>query len=207
MKKKLFSKILSLGLTVFCLFSFSGCGLRGCMALTGFLMLIASFEEESVQDPAKYGQFSKYVVLPEWFPESIENYEVQGYSYRLLAYMDICYEVYLDVVMTEAQLEETLQTVLSAGNPYDRETYYAEGFYELVFEDEYSIYEESEGENVGWATIEKLVYNPTTGEVIFECFHAHDTGVYPLSEVAFFNRFGINEREYQANASFTKENL
>lgn len=199
MRKKL-SAILSLIVgAVCCLFSFSGCGLRSCMGCMSIVALLASFEEVHEEDPAKYGEFSDYVELPTWFPESIEEYDVQGYSYRLLAYMDICYEVYVDVIMSETQLEETLRAAIDArGLRFERDAYYADGFYEFVFEDEYMTYETNEdGEKcVGWATVEKIVYNPTTCEVIFECFRAHDTGVYPLEDVAYFNRFNIEEEEY-----------
>lgn len=204
--KKFFSAILSVAIALTSLFSFSGCGIRSCMGLTAILALFASFEEDSVQDPAKYGEFSDYVELPVWFPESIAEYEVKGYSYRLLAYMDICYEVYVNAILSPEQFDEILDEALNTrGLRYEQEAYYADGFYELVFEDEYSVYDDDEDDEdekcVGWATVEKLVYNPDTYEVVFECLHAHDTGVYPLLEVAYFNRFGIDETEYVAHAN------
>lgn len=180
------------------------------MGLTAILALLASFEEENVQDPAKYGEFSEYVELPTWFPKSIEEYEVKGYSYRLLAYMDICYEVYVNAILSPEQFETVLDQALNArGLRYEQEAYYADGFYELVFEDEYSVYDDGDEEEkcVGFATIEKLVYNPTTYEVVFECLHAHDTGVYPLSDVAYFNRFDIDETEYAQSANIQLEDF
>ena len=50
--------------------------------------------------------------------------------------------------------------------------------------------------NVGWADIEKVIYNPETLNIIYVCFHANDTAVYKLDEVAYFNRFSILEEDY-----------
>ena len=49
---------------------------------------------------------------------------------------------------------------------------------------------------VGFADIEKIIYNPETYRIVFVAFHANDTGVYPLKDFAYFNCFNIDENEY-----------
>ena len=48
------------------------------------------------------------------------------------------------------------------------------------------------------ADVQKVIYNPATGNVIFEYFDAFDTGVYELKDVAYFQHFEINQEEYKA---------
>ena len=79
-----------------------------------------------------------------------------------------------------------------------KDAYYSNGYTEIVFQDSYEVYhrEDDVESNVGWADIEKVIYNPETLNVIYVCFHANDTGVYNLDEVAYFSRFSILEEDY-----------
>ena len=113
--------------------------------------------------------------------------------------MDICYEIFLDLTVTPEQLDGILTRATADTAPVtERDAYYGVGWREIVFEDVYEIFEgETEGESVvGWADIEKIVYNPITHTVVFVVLHANDTGVFPLNEVQYFHRFSIDEREY-----------
>lgn len=157
------------------------------------------FGTKYVNDPLEYGKWESYLDIPSYLPDSIEDYQVNSYSYKLLAYMDICYEIFLDLTVTEEQfLELTTNAREYSENSIEKPAYYCEGYYEIIYEDHYS---ENDEENevtrsVEWADIEKVVYNEKTLNVIYVCFHANDSDVYDLDEVEYFNRFSINEDEY-----------
>ena len=160
------------------------------------------FGSKYVVDPEEYGKWESYLEVPSFLPESIESYQVNAYSYTLLAYMDICYEIFLDLTVSEEQLEELISRAKAEGkDALERAAYYADGYYEIVLQDYYEVYHrESDHEAlVGWADIEKVVYNPQTRNLVYVCFHANDTGVYNLDEVNYFNRFSIDEEEYALN--------
>ena len=115
--------------------------------------------------------------------------------------MDICFEIFLDISVSEEQFGQLLADARSHGEYTEKEAYYCDGYFEIVFQDDYEIYRGKDDltENVGWADIEKVVYNSETLTIIYVCFHANDTGVYPLTDVAYFNRFSINQENYVAN--------
>lgn len=152
------------------------------------------FGSKRISDIEQYGQFESYIELPEFFPDSVEGYSVNAYAYHLESWMDTCYEIFLDITVTESQFEELLSEIIGQGE----ECYYSEGCYEVVFEDSYDIFteEDSTQQVVGYADIEKVIYNPETYRIVYVVLHANDTGVYPLKDVAYFNCFNIDETEY-----------
>ncbi len=193
--KRLFACVL----IFFVLASGSGCGRVVPVELFDGDM---GFGSKQITDPLKYGDWESYLQIPPWMPASVKEYTVNGYSYSLKAYMDVCYEIFVDLTVTEEQLEELLARARQSEPAREQDAYYAEGYREMVFQDEYEILPESlqsghryQGQ-VGRADIEKLVYNPQTLNIVFVCFHANDTGVYDLNGVAYFNRFGIDQEEY-----------
>ena len=158
--------------------------------------------DKYVDTAQEYGEWESYLDVPSFLPDSIDDYQVNSYSYRLLAFMDICYEIFVDISVTEEQLDRLIASAKEHPDyRCEKEAYYADGYTELVFEDSYEIYHrEADIEpNVGWADIEKIIYNAETLNVIYVCFHANDTGVYDLDDVAYFNRFSIQEEEYVAS--------
>lgn len=161
-------------------------GLSGC-----------DFGSKRITNVSEYGQLESYLALPDFFPASVENYEVHAYAYHLESWMDTCYELFLDITVTQDQFD----ALLSGLTGDDPKAYYAPGYYEIVFEDSYDVYEkEGSGEPVvGFADIEKIIYNPELRRIVFIALHANDTGVYPLKDVVYFNRFGIDEMEYAAH--------
>ncbi len=202
--KKCLSILLALG----CTFLFSGCYgapiifgpliSSGCQSLPlafVFLMMMGGTGTYYVTDPAEYGNFETHIETEiGYFPEEISDYTVNSYSHTRYEYFDTCYEVFLDITVSEEQFQMLIAEAKSENrNKYEKSAYYAAGYQEIVFADEYEIYGDG---YVGYSTIDKVIYNPETFNIVYESFHAHDTGVYPLSEVAYFNRFGINETEY-----------
>ncbi len=176
--KKYVRCLLSALIVIAMMFSLSGC----------------DFGSKRITDAEQYGQFESYIELPEFFPNSIEGYTVNSYAYNLESWMDTCYEIFLDITTTENQFDELLSDVIDQG----KEFYYSEGYFEVVFEDSYDIFTEEDNETqvVGYADIEKIIYNPETFRIVYVALHANDTGVYPLKDVAYFNCFNIDENEY-----------
>ena len=162
------------------------------------------FGSKHTNDPEKYGMWESYLEIPPFLPTSLDSYEVNSYSYTLLAYMDICYEIFLDISVSEQELERLVAHAKEQPNYlFERPAYYSEGYTEIVFEDSYETYQqENEDErNVGWADIEKVIYSTEALNVVYVCFHANDTGVYRLKDLAYFSRFSINEWEYAAKCT------
>ncbi len=178
-----------------------------CLLMLLIISLLLSscdmgFGSKHIEDPQKYGSWESYLNIPSFFPSSIVDYQVNGYSYTLLAYMDICFEIFLDITVSPKQFEELIEEARSyAEEPCEKNAYYCDGYVELVFQDSYTVHrpEENIAENVGWADIEKIIYNPESLNIVYVCFHANDTGVYQLDKVAYFNRFSIQEKEYASN--------
>ena len=157
------------------------------------------FGEKHVDDPEKYGEWESYLEIPSFLPSSIDDCQVNAYSYTLLAYMDICYEIFLDISVTEKQFEKLIYEAKQSPRYIgERAAAYCEGYFEIVFQDYYEIsdFDSDTAKNVSWADIEKIVYNPKTLNIVYVCFHANDTGVYETASVAYFNRFSINEKDY-----------
>ncbi|MBO5200085.1 MAG: hypothetical protein J6B93_02275 [Clostridia bacterium] len=163
-----------------------------CVLFTG----CDDFGTFHTNDILEYGSEDNYIALPDFFPGSIYNYDVNDYSYTVYSYMDVCYEIFLDVTVPKEEFDSLLERAKAySENYYEQAAYYKEGYSEIVFIDEYSINDEKD-KNVWNAKIEKVVFNPLTYNLVFISFDAFDSGVYPLDEVAYFNRFGIDQNEY-----------
>ena len=159
------------------------------------LLSLAGCEKYTV-DVAEYGQVANYITFPDYFPESLDDYQVNGYSYRLYAYLDICYEICLDITAEKEEMESMLTEAKTKRTVYlEREASYANGYYELVFCDDFAA-NDPEGDTIGEADVEKIVYDPVTGDMVFVRIYAVDAGMYPLKELAYFNRFDINAENY-----------
>lgn len=152
-------------------------------------------------DPLDYGEIALFLTFPTYFPENLDGFVVNAYSYRLENYMDTCYEIFLDLTVTGAQLETLIAHVKDYKTYQEHSAYYQASYQEIVFENTYEVHQVAEDTSeefprVGLADIEKVIYNEATGSIVFTCFHAHDTGVYRLDQLAYFSRFSINELEY-----------
>lgn len=180
MKKTMF-RLATVAIILSMLFSLSGC----------------DFGSKRITEVEQYGQMDSHIALPEFFPDSVEAYVVNSYAYNLESWMDTCYEIFLDITVSKDQYEE----LLSEHTGQAVECYYASGYYEVVFEDSYDLFDGDENRDqvVGFADIEKIIFNPEIYRIVFVAFHANDTGVYPLKDVAYFNCFDIDENGYVAH--------
>ena len=162
------------------------------------LLSSCDFGDYHITDPDKYnpkdGNLTVY-----YFPESIDKYTVNSYSYNTYRYLDTCTEIFLDITATEKQFENIIQTAeKSSENPVIKQAFYDSDYNEIVFSDYYSKSDDSEKEkqSVGNAEIKKIIYNKKSLNIIFEYFYAVDTDVYPLDEVEYFKHFNISENDY-----------
>ena len=165
------------------------------------LSLISCMGTYCYEKVETYGNWDKFGIESDLMPESIDGYIVNEYSFIVYNYFDTCYEIFLDITVSEEGLQELIANArISFSTFITRDAPYCDGYIEMVFKDYYerwSVEEQSDGfEQVGWADIDKLIYNPDTGNVILVSFHANDTSVYDVENIAYFNRFSITPEEY-----------
>ena len=74
----------------------------GCAHLLTTVMILGmgTIQESS---PEAYGNWTKYHDAPAFLPDDLDGYTVNAYSYTLYNYLDICYEIFLDITVTEEQ--------------------------------------------------------------------------------------------------------
>ena len=173
--------------------------MKKLLALILSVLLSLSGCEKYTVDVAEYGQVANYITFPDYFPETVDTYQVNGYSYRLYSYMDICYEIYLDISVETEEMERLIATAKEKRPVYsEQEADYARGYREIVFRNAFTLYG-PEGETVSEADIEKIVYDPDRGDMVFVRIYSVDAGVYPVSELVYFNRFDISAETYTEN--------
>lgn len=101
----------------------------------------------------------------------------------------------MDVTLNQEQFDYLLDSIKSLDLSYNEtEAYYADGYQEIIFANRTT----DDGENpdyiVSMAEIKKVVYNTETLNIVFVDFTIYDA--YPLYEIAYFNRFGIEWSSY-----------
>ena len=187
-------RFLALVITALSLFVLTACQLFSALSIVGLLGLsIGTYYDDN---PESYADAVDYIGGFAVLPDSLENFTVNQYAYTRYEYMDTCVELFIDLTVTEEQMSDLLDKAhRSNGILAVREAYYAEGYTEIVYADSYALFENLE--NVGNADIQKIIYNEETGNILYEYFDAFDTGVYEVKDVAYFQRFGIDQTEYE----------
>ena len=175
--------------------------LTSCTALTILFVGMSTMGTHYYEDPEDYGKY--WVEEPAYMPDSIDELKVETYSYTLYEYFDTCYEIFLDVTVTEEEFDSVLAEVRASGEYIcEQEAPYAEGYVEIVFMNLYkndkAIIGDGDNpqEQVGYACIEKVIYNRATLSIIFVSIHAHDTGVYDVKDLEYFTYFSIVPEDY-----------
>lgn len=194
MKRANLTRLASLLLLVAVVISSAGCA----QLLTTVMILGMGTIQESA--PEAYGNWTKYHDAPAFLPDDLDGYTVNAYSYTLYNYFDICYEIFLDLTVTEEQFTVLIERAEGYSDARtSRTAYYDEAYTEIIFTDVYERWEAEDNdgaEQVGWADIDKIIYNPDTRNIIYVAFHANDTGVHDVENVAYFQRFGITPDAY-----------
>ena len=170
--------------------------MKKLLALLLSVLLSLAGCEKHIVDTEKYGQVANYITFPDYFPASLEAYEVHGYSYRLYSYMDLSYEIFLDISVEKTEMDRLIADAKEKRSEFfEVEANYENGYDELVFQDVFTVCGE-EAETVGEGMIEKIVYHPDTGNMVFVQIYAVDAGVYPVEQLEYFNRFQIDAKAY-----------
>ncbi len=172
-----------------------------------FLAVILLFT--SCMGTYRYNSIEKYQRIrkdpfynAEFIPYDTDEYTINNFSFINYVYLDTCFEVFLDITVNEEQFDELIVQAKSYCEFVEQEAWYANGYTEIVFEDDYHLghgYSEDTADltlSVGWATIEKVIYNVETLNIIYVCFHSWDTCVYEVQDIQYFNHFEIDPEEY-----------
>lgn len=159
-----------------------------------------------ITDPDKYSRKDAYRVI-EYFPESIDDYQVNSYSYNAYNFLDSCTEIYLDITATDKQFDQIVQDAEKSKEVASvKPAFYDSDYTEIIFCDNYEkadndVDEYSKGQSpIGNAEIKKIIYNEKTHNIIFEYLYAADSNIYPLDEVVYFKHFHISEDDYVKHA-------
>ena len=149
-----------------------------------------------VTDPAEYRNVASFIEFPDFFPETIDDYTVNAYSYTLYSYFEVNYEIFLDITVSKEQFDTIIDKAKTYAVFFDEyDAYYAEGYKEIVFDDSFSVRTRNSEKEIKSAYIRKVIYNPQTYNIVFENFNKRD--VYYIADVAYFNRFGIDPVTYE----------
>ncbi len=176
--------------------------LSGCSALS-LLSDVLADTNVKITDPAKYGEADERAPFPDYFPTSVDDYTVNSYSYTVLG-GDPRHEVFLDITVTQEQFDDLLSKVKAYDESYyQTRAYYADGYYEIVFEDHTSDITDYPVNRSGkkadyistFTSIQKVVYNPETLNMVYVDFIIYDA--YPINEIEYFSRFDIDWETYR----------
>ena len=169
-------------------------------AILSLTSCMGTFRYDSIE---KYQRIRKDPFYnAEFIPYDTDEYTINDFSFIRYVYLDTCFEVFLDITVKEEQFDELIAQAKSSGKFVEQDTWYANGYTEIVFEDDYHLghgYFEDCADvtpTVGWATVEKIIYNPETLNIIYVCFHSWDTGVYKVDDIRYFKHFEIDPEEY-----------
>jgi len=175
------------------------------MSFFAVLIFCLTGTDVTVTDVEQYGEVNEIVDFPEFFPESVAEYNVNDYCYSEVYYFDPCYELFLDITVTREQFDSLISEAKADESLfYEKQAYYADGYYEIVFDDYSSDSEESPEKGSqeydtyyidGFTDIRKIVYNPDTLNIVFECLYLRDA--YDLNRIEYLNRFDIDWNEYR----------
>lgn len=173
------------------------------LALSSIIVLLLTacdFGDYRTNDPKEYKKNDGNIVIA-YFPDSIGDYTVNSYSYNTYRFLDTCTEDFLDITVTEEQFNQLIQDAKAdMGNYIEQAAFYDSDYTEIILNDYYLHNTYSYSTNgVEHADIQKVIYNKNTRNIIYEYFYALDTDVYPISEIAYFNRFNISSSDYVKN--------
>ena len=128
MKRANLTRLASLLLLVAVVISSAGCA----QFLTTLMILGMGTIQESA--PEAYGNWTKYHDAPAFLPETLDGYTVNAYSYTLYNYFDICYEIFLDLTVTEEQFTVLIERAEGYSDARtSRTAYYDEAYTEIIF--------------------------------------------------------------------------
>lgn len=189
MKKILLTLILCLSL-----FVNTGCSFFVIGLLSGLKDV-----SESTEDPAKYGDFNKDVKLPAYYPKSISNYKINGFSYKIEKNSTLCYEIFLDLTLSEDDFNLLIANVnADSRSKTVKSAYHSSEYKEIVFSD---IFEYDYQEYVLDSNIEKVIYKDSEFRIIFVLLYTEELAYYPVDNIEHFKKLNINPQEYSTKST------
>ena len=143
-------------------------------------------------DIENYGIYDYPEKMPDFFPKEItEEMTPVKFSYYYDNSWDWCYELYLEVKMTEQEYD-------SYKSQYSGKLvacWYADSYTEYVMKDCLNLYEGEEYDYASNPDIKKIIFNDKDKTVIFWTMYGLDPFYFENS--AFFERFSIEPRLYE----------
>ena len=162
-----------------------------------------AFGSYYTEDVSEYGDYVKKYEAPAFLPDTLDDVTVVKYCYTVEAYFSRAVEIYLEVTVPEENFNDYISDIMSSDQTHTTKTaYYDPTYTEIIFKDEYEIYEYEE--IVGLADVQKVIYSPDTCTVIFECLYVDESALLYLDQVVYFARFEIDEYEYVNQSSGTE---
>ena len=125
------------------------------------LLSSCDFGDYHITDPDKYNPKDGNLTV-DYFPENLDEYTVNSYSYNTYRFFDTCTEIFLDITATEKQFVNIIETAEKSNEmPVIKQAFYDSGYTEIIFSDYYykSDDAEEEKQSVGNAEIKKIIYN------------------------------------------------
>jgi hypothetical protein len=166
-----------------------------------------AFGSYYTEDVSEYGEYVKKYEAPDFLPDTLDDVTVVKYCYTAEAYFSRAVEIYLEVTVPEENFDDYIKDIMDSEKSHNTKTaYYDSSYIEIIFKDDYEIYEyeEDEMQMVGIADVQKVIYSPETYTVIFECLYVDESAVLYLDQVVYFARFEIDEYEYVNQSSGTE---
>lgn len=170
------------------------------LPLTLISAMQSSFDAKShTTDVNNYGIYDSEYMMIEHFPENItDNMTPIYYSYYYDNSWDYCYELYLEVEITDNEYEN-FKTQYEDGL---KNCFFASDYKEYVFFDNPQNYINEDGSYyMNSPNIRKIIFNDKDKTVIFVSICGIDPFYYENSY--YFKRFNINPIEY---SNYLKEN-
>ena len=154
---------------------------------------------ESTEDPAKYGDFHNDVKLPAYYPKSISNYKINGFSYKIEKNSTLCYEIFLDLTLSEDDFNLLIANVnADSRSKTVKSAYHSSEYKEIVFSD---IFEYDYQEYVLDSNIEKVIYKDSEFRIIFVLLYTEELAYYPADNIEYFKKLNIDPQKYSTKST------
>ena len=166
----------------------------GCsFVLIGMLTRVS----DKVTDPQKYGDFHRTVEIPDYYPESLSAYTVNDYCYFIEKNSRLCYEVFIDITLSENEFSEMLSSVNADSRKKSvKDAFHSPGYKDVIFYDEYEFSDETSFDAVESAHIEKVIYSEAESRIIFVLLYIEQYSYYEVEKIEFFKKLKIDPSQY-----------
>ena len=159
---------------------------------------------DTVTDPSEYGNVHDSVQIPFYYPESITEYTVNSYFYAIEKDTALCYEIFLDLTVSEDELTSFISSITSDRRKKTiTDSYNYVGYKEIVFFDEYAIATDRlfSKTAIEAANIEKVLYSEENQRIIFVLLYIEENSGYHYDEIEYFKKLNIDPTNYKKQSN------